>query len=75
MRHRCQFEGCLRTVEWPEVFTLPPEGWSWLQDWGPGVPEGMYCKPHADALEALLVSGELESIQRGELDEEEEERQ
>ena len=28
MLHRCAFEGCPKTVEWPEVFSLPPEGWA-----------------------------------------------
>ena len=22
---RCTFEGCRKTIEWPEKFTLPPE--------------------------------------------------
>jgi hypothetical protein len=66
MLHRCAFQGCPRSVEWDEYFALPPEGWSWLggDDWGPGVPEGMYCKAHADALEEQSVTGELEYLQQ-----------
>jgi hypothetical protein len=64
MIHNCTFEGCLKSVEWPAVFFLPPEGWTWLERWGPGVRDGMYCEPHAKALEALLLSGELHQAQR-----------
>ena len=64
MIHHCTFEGCLKSVEWPAVFFLPPEGWTWLERWGPGVRDGMYCEPHARALEALLLSGELHQAQR-----------
>ena len=63
MIHHCTFEGCLKSVEWPAVFFLPPEGWTWLEPWGPGVRDGMYCEPHAKALEALLLSGELHQAQ------------
>jgi hypothetical protein len=54
MIHHCTFEGCLKSTERPAV-----EGWAWLQAWGPGVRDGLYCAPHAKALEALLLSGEL----------------
>jgi hypothetical protein len=54
MIHHCTFAGCLKSVEWPAVFFLPPEGWWWLEVWGPGVRDGMYCELHAKALEALL---------------------
>jgi hypothetical protein len=64
MIHHCTFEGCPKSVEWPAVFWLPPEGWTWLERWGPGVRDGMYCEPHAKALEALLLSGELHQAQR-----------
>jgi hypothetical protein len=64
MIHHCTFEGCPKSVEWPAVFLLPPEGWTWLEAWGPGVRDGMYCAPHARALEALLLSGELGQAQR-----------
>lgn len=63
MIHRCTFEGCHRSVELPEVYRLPPPGWVHLSAWGPGVPDGLYCQPHADALEALLESGELDTLQ------------
>ena len=64
MIHHCTFAGCPKSVEWPAVFFLPPEGWTWLEAWGPGVRDGMYCDPHAKALEALLLSGELRQAQR-----------
>jgi hypothetical protein len=48
-RVACQMEGC------------PRAGWRWLQDWAPGVRDGYYCSEHAEALEALLVSGELDA--------------
>ena len=34
MIHNCTFEGCLKSVEWPAVFFLPPKGWTWLERWG-----------------------------------------
>ena len=64
MIHHCTFEGCLKSVEWPAVFLLPPEGWAWLEMWGPGVRDGMYCETHGRALEALFLSGELGQAQR-----------
>jgi hypothetical protein len=48
--HHCIWDGCRKSVEHLQVFMLPPVGWSWLGDWGPGVPAGMYCQEHADAL-------------------------
>jgi hypothetical protein len=54
----CSFCGCWRTTVQPYT-----DGWSGLAAWGPGIPDGWYCKPHADALEALSDSGELEYIQ------------
>ena len=48
----CAFEGCPETTADPDK-----DGWSYLADWGAGVADGYYCKPHADALEALYVSG------------------
>ena len=64
MIHHCTFEGCLKWVEWPAVFLLPPEGWTWLETRGLGIRHGMYCEPHARALEALLLRGELRQTQR-----------
>jgi hypothetical protein len=61
MIHHCTFEGCLKSVEWPAVFLLPPEGWAWL--WAPDIREGMYCEPHARALEALHLN-KLRQAQR-----------
>jgi hypothetical protein len=60
MLHRCTFEGCRKTVEYPQNFALPPKGWSYLVDWGPGIQDGLYCKEHADALEAVLMQGGLD---------------
>ena len=60
--HHCTFKGCpKKTVEF---VGLPPEGWTYLAGWGPGVPDGMYCQEHADALEELHLSGELEEEQQ-----------
>ena len=64
MIHRCTFESCLKSVEWPAVFFLPPEGWMWIETREPDVRDGMYCEPHARALETLLLSGELRQAQR-----------
>jgi hypothetical protein len=55
MIRRCTFEGCYRSTESPGK-----DEWSYLEDWGPGVRDGFYYKPHADALEELLMSGEIE---------------
>ena len=55
-RYRCAFPGCHRSTDrYPYVV-----GWANLCDWGPGIPDGFYCKPHADAIEALNDSGELD---------------
>jgi hypothetical protein len=64
MIHRCTFEGCLRSVEIPAVFLFPPEGWWWIEARMPGVRDGLYCEPHAKALEALIMSGELRQARR-----------
>jgi hypothetical protein len=29
------------------------DGWGYLSDWGPGVPDGLYCREHKEAIEAL----------------------
>src|SRR5215472_977420 len=59
-KYRCSFEGCHRsTTQHPYL-----AGWANLGGWGPGIPEGFYCKPHADAIVALDESGEIEYIQR-----------
>jgi hypothetical protein len=63
MTHRCPMEPCGKSVEWPRVFGMPPKGWAWLDDWGPGVPTGMYCEEHAEALNQMVISGELPAIQ------------
>jgi len=60
----CSFSGCHRSIIRRDYF-VPPEGWAYLSDWGPGIKRGFYCKPHADALEALNDSGELDYIQEG----------
>ena len=35
MIHHCTFEGCPKSVEWPAVFFLPPEGWCGWRCGGP----------------------------------------
>jgi hypothetical protein len=62
MRTRCSFPGCHRSTTrmWRGT-----DDWPFLASWGPGIPDGFYCKPHADALEALSDSGELDHIQSG----------
>ena len=60
MLHHCKFEGCRKTVEYPQTFMFPPEGWSYLYKYGPGIPDGLHCKEHADAIEAVLMEGGLD---------------
>jgi hypothetical protein len=48
MLRRCEFEGCNKTSEHPRL-----QGWSYLTDWGPGVPDGYYCPEHKEAIEAI----------------------
>ena len=50
----CAFKGCPKTTADPIN-----DGWPYFTGWGPRFADGYYCKPHADALEALHVSGEL----------------
>jgi hypothetical protein len=58
---RCAFPGChCSTNRHPYLV-----GWASLAKWGPGIPDGWYCGPHAAALDAMLESGELEDIQSG----------
>jgi hypothetical protein len=59
-KHHCTFHGCTRASEQP--FT---DGWASLGSWGPGIPDGLYCRAHADALEQMLETGELAAIQKG----------
>ena len=49
MIHHCTFEGCLKSVEWPAVFFLPPEGWTWIGTREPGVRDGTDREPHGKA--------------------------
>jgi hypothetical protein len=63
MIHHCTFKGCPKSVETPAVFLLPPEGWAWLETREPGVRDGIR-EPHARALEARLLRGELRQAQR-----------
>ena len=44
---RCAFEGCHRTSDQPD------DDFAYLAGWGPGVPDGYYCREHADALEVI----------------------
>jgi hypothetical protein len=48
MLRRCAFEGCWKTSE-----HLMLDGWGYLSDWGPGVPDGYYCREHKEAIEAI----------------------
>ena len=48
-KHRCTFEGCGKTTARPGA-----DGWAYLSDHGPGVPDGLYCRAHAEAIEAVL---------------------
>jgi hypothetical protein len=52
---RCTYAGCWRTTTQPYS-----DGWANLSDWGPAVPDGFYCRPHADALEQVLEQGGFE---------------
>jgi hypothetical protein len=45
---KCTYEGCRATSEAPAT-----DGWRQLVDW-PGIADGWYCRPHADALEAVI---------------------
>lgn len=49
MAYRCTFDGCRNTTESPVS-----DRWRWLQDWGPGIPDGYYCPDHAHAIEAIV---------------------
>ena len=51
MIHHCTFKGCPKSVGWPAVFWLPPEGRMWIETREPGVRDGMYCEPHGRALD------------------------
>ncbi len=56
MIHRCTF----RSTEDPDK-----DGWAWI--WISVVDkEGFYCKPHADALDELAKSGQLDAVLSGE---------
>jgi len=58
--HHCTFEGC------PKISQSPgKDGWTFISKWGPGITDGAYCPEHAAALEAVLVSGEIDEIQKG----------
>jgi hypothetical protein len=61
LRRRCAFGGCLEFFDGPEMLMAPPEGWTHFS--GPGVADGFYCRFHADALQKLLLAGELGALQ------------
>jgi hypothetical protein len=63
MRIRCAFEGCHKTTDQANGL-VPPKGWCFLSDWGPGIADGYYCRAHRDAIEQLEESGELEFLQQ-----------
>jgi hypothetical protein len=44
---RCTFAGCPKTSVTPFA-----DRWADLAGWGPGVPDGLYCREHAAAIEA-----------------------
>jgi hypothetical protein len=49
MLRNCTFEGCPKTTE------NPTGGWRHFIGWGPEARDGLYCRSHADALEAALL--------------------
>jgi hypothetical protein len=65
IRNYCTFSGCPKHFDAPGAIMVPPKGWAHLSEWGVGVRDGFYCEAHADALEAMLMSGELETLQAG----------
>ena len=60
-RSKCTFPGCHRSTNRHPYLV----GWCSLGGWGPGIPDGWYCGPHGDAIEALNDSGELDCRQNG----------
>jgi hypothetical protein len=57
---RCTFVDH-RGLRCPATTTQPySDDWSGLAAWGPGIPDGFYCKRCADAIEAALEADELE---------------
>ena len=55
VRHKCSWYDCRKTSAQPYT-----DGWSNLSTWGPHIPDGFYCKEHADAIEAIDAEGGLE---------------
>jgi len=55
----CSFAGCGQSTSQPYA-----DGWSELCEWGPGVKNGFYCRPHAAAVEALVEHDDLERIEQ-----------
>ena len=55
MIYRCSFKGCHKTAKIPRL-----EGWAYLANWGPGIPDGFYCGEHAAAIDA--VESEISEI-------------
>jgi hypothetical protein len=45
---KCTFRGCRARTFQPYT-----DGWANLSAWGPGIPDGWYCGPHADAIERV----------------------
>ena len=52
---RFVYDGCRATTERPTL-----DGWENLGAWGHGIADGRYCRPHADALEQILLEGALD---------------
>ena len=57
MARSLRLKGCPKTSERPFA-----SGWADLAGWGPGVPDGLYCREHTEALEALLLAGKLDDL-------------
>ena len=45
---KCTFNGCHARTFQPYT-----DGWASLAAWGPGILDGWYCGPHADAIERV----------------------
>jgi hypothetical protein len=54
MLRNCTFEGCPKTTE------NPTSGWRYFSGWGPHARDGLYCREHADELEAELLDDDID---------------
>jgi hypothetical protein len=62
-RIKCTFDGCNATHRAVISPFLLDDGWAWLEQWGPGIKDGIYCPAHVAALDAMLEDGSLKEIQ------------